>query len=119
MPTKMIATGLGLLGFAVAIVSGLLAGHPPLTLFKAHSGNFTVSGGSATLFRALICLLGCYSVGWLIAEVARRAIDENVEAYKQDHPLEEEGMGDQEGEDSEAESGGADEAIDSVSAEPA
>jgi hypothetical protein len=96
MPSKIIATGLALLGFAVAIVAGLLAGHPTLTLFEAQTGPVTMGGGGATLARAMICMGGCYAVGLVLAEIARRAIDENVEAYRQLNPLEETDASDEE-----------------------
>ena len=94
MPSRLIATTLGLLGFSVAIVSGLLAGHPPMTLFETENGAVMVSGAGATLLRALLSLLACYGVGWILGEVARRAVDESVETYKKDHPLEAEAEGD-------------------------
>ena len=90
MPTRMIATGIALLGFSLAIISGLLAGHPSLNLFKTSSGGLTITGASATLLRGLICMAGCYAVGLVIGMVAQRAIDDNVDAYKDANPLEDE-----------------------------
>ncbi|MDX1565231.1 MAG: hypothetical protein R3236_07495 [Phycisphaeraceae bacterium] len=95
MPSRLIATALGLLGFFVATVSGLMAGHPSMTLFEAESGPVMVSGAGATLLRALLSLLACYAVGWILGEVARRAVDESVEVYKKDHPLEADDPADQ------------------------
>ena len=66
MPTRIIATSLALLAFAIAIAAGLLAQNPPQQI----------------LWRALVCLVTCYGVGAVVGAVAQRAMDEHLEARR-------------------------------------
>ena len=72
MPTKVIAACLGLAGFAAAILAGLSADNP----------------AEVTLKRALYAMVLCWAAGLVIANVAFRAMQEHVDRYKRDHPLE-------------------------------
>lgn len=71
MPARVIAGCLALTGFAVAILAGLAAGNPTLTI----------------LVHALIAMAACYAAGMIIGAVAYRAITEHVEHYKTNNPI--------------------------------
>jgi hypothetical protein len=68
----MIACALGLLGFAAAIVAGLVAGNPAIT----------------TLWRALLAMAGCYLAGSAIGKVTEYVLSEHIAQYKRAYPLE-------------------------------
>jgi len=71
MPTKVIASSLGLIGFVVAILAGLAVNNPATT----------------TLWRALCAMVICYTVGSIIGAIAMHAISEQIEQYKASNPL--------------------------------
>ncbi|QNN23896.1 hypothetical protein HED60_17015 [Planctomycetales bacterium ZRK34] len=71
MPTQVIASSLGLIGFIIAILAGLAADNPATT----------------TLVRALGSMFICYIVGMIIGAVATRALNEHIEQYKQSNPM--------------------------------
>jgi hypothetical protein len=70
-PSVVIAGGFAVSGFTVAVFSGLWA----------------MRSASATLADAILALLVCYPIGYVIGRVATIAIDERVEAYCRAHPL--------------------------------
>lgn len=72
MPHRVIATTLALIGFTTAIVAGLIAQNPAVT----------------TLWRALVAMVACYAVGLGVGAAAQRAVQEHVEQYQRQHPLE-------------------------------
>lgn len=65
-----------MVGFAGAIVVGMAAGNAEFTI----------------LYRAIGALFACYVIGWLVGSVGQRVIEENVAAYKRDHPIEDDPM---------------------------
>jgi uncharacterized protein (DUF697 family) len=72
MPAKLIASSLALTAFAVMIVAGLSVDNPAAT----------------TLTRALAAMAIAYAAGWAIGRVAEKALREEIEAYKTEHPIE-------------------------------
>lgn len=71
MPTQVIASSLGLIGFIIAILAGLAADNPETT----------------TIVRALIAMFICYVVGMIIGAIATRALNEHIAQYKQSNPM--------------------------------
>ena len=71
MPIRLIATSLALIAFAAAVFGGIIASNPP----------------TVVLGRAIVAMIGCYIVGLIVGGIAARAMREQVEAYKQKHPL--------------------------------
>lgn len=67
----MIATAVGLSGFAVAIIAGIAAENP----------------GQVVLGRALLSMMACYVLGQLLGSGAENVVRRRVEAYKSDHPV--------------------------------
>jgi hypothetical protein len=75
IPSKLIATCFALVCFAAAIVVGLAAGNPAMTV----------------LWRALLVMGAAWLVGQVVGAVLCRALEEHVEQYRQQHPLPGEG----------------------------
>lgn len=73
MPTRLIGACMGLGGFALAIVAGLVADNPT----------------NQILIRAILSMLGCQLVGLAIGAVAEMAIDERSAAHRAAHPMDE------------------------------
>jgi hypothetical protein len=73
VPGRVIAAAIGLIAFAVAIVAGLAAENPATT----------------TLWRAIVAMVVCYGLGRLIGMVGQRAIAEDIQRYKAEHPIHE------------------------------
>lgn len=63
--TKVMASSCGLSGFAIGVVAGLSAGNP----------------ADVILTRAMISLLACYFVGWMVGAVIERLYRDGVRAY--------------------------------------
>lgn len=72
MPTRLIATSFALTAFAAAVLAGIVADNP----------------ASTVLWRALLAMVGCYVAGALIGAIASRALEDQIDRYKQAHPLE-------------------------------
>ncbi len=72
VPTKIVASCLALIGFAAAILAGLSVDNP----------------ASTTISRALVAMFVCYIIGLAVGAVAQRAVQEHVDTYKKEHPLE-------------------------------
>jgi len=68
---KVIATAFALCGFAVSVVSGLIAGETAVV----------------AILRAILAMLVCYCVGWLGATCMFHAIREHLERYVTDRPI--------------------------------
>ncbi len=68
---KVIACGFALLGFALAVISGLLAGNP----------------ATMVLGRALIVLMVCNMLGHAAGTILFRVVDEHVHAYEAARPV--------------------------------
>ncbi|MBI1369533.1 MAG: hypothetical protein GC162_12875 [Planctomycetes bacterium] len=71
MPTQVFASSLALIGFAIAIVTGLAVDNPATT----------------TLMRAIGAMIVCYIVGTILGAIGERAINEHLSQYKKKHPL--------------------------------
>lgn len=70
-PTSASSGVLGLCGFLVATIAGLVVGVEPVTL----------------LARAILALVGCAALGWAIGRACQTLASERVDAYERDHPL--------------------------------
>lgn len=70
--SRLIASCLGLSGFAVAVVAGLAAENP----------------GGRILAIALVCMIGCHLVGLAIGMVGERVIEDYMRQYKASRPVE-------------------------------
>lgn len=68
---RLIASCLGLAGFAVAIVAGMAAGNP----------------GGRVLTVALISMVALHLVGLVVGLVAERVVEEYVRQYKAVNPV--------------------------------
>ncbi|MHC4995772.1 MAG: hypothetical protein ACYTGQ_12040 [Planctomycetota bacterium] len=71
MPSRVIATCLALIAFSMAIVLGVAAGNPPLTI----------------VWRALLMMLVTWVIGSVIGAMAQHVVTENIASYKIEHPL--------------------------------
>jgi putative Mn2+ efflux pump MntP len=71
MPTRIIATSFALVAFAASVLGGLAVDNPAVTI----------------LWRALMSMVICYTLGVVIGTAAQRAVDEHIENYKKQHPL--------------------------------
>jgi len=71
IPSGVIATCFALVCFAGAVIVGLAAGNPALTI----------------LWRSLLVMLGAWLIGRVVGAIAQRAVDEHVEQYRRQHPL--------------------------------
>jgi hypothetical protein len=71
MPTQVIASSLGLIGFIIAILAGLAADNPATT----------------TIVRALAAMFICYVVGMMLGTMATHALNEHIEQYKRSNPM--------------------------------
>ena len=69
--SRVIAGCFALAAFAVAVVSGLAGMNPP----------------TVVLGRALIIMLLCYPVGFLVGLICQRAIDEHHHAFESANPV--------------------------------
>lgn len=67
---KVIAGCFSLAAFGVAVVAGLASDNPTLTI----------------LTRALICMIVCYPIGWLIGMICQRIIEDHIHIHKQANP---------------------------------
>jgi len=70
VPTRLISGVLGLMGFVVACVVGLLAGNP----------------GYVILLRAMLAMLICMLVGRVLGLMGEICVREYVTKYKSDRP---------------------------------
>lgn len=70
-PSRVIATAVGLSGFAVAVIAGLAAENP----------------AQVVLGRALVSMLVCYVLGQLLGAGAENVVRRRVERYKGEHPV--------------------------------
>jgi hypothetical protein len=71
MPANVIATCFALIGFAAAVVVGFAAGNQSMTI----------------LVRALGAFFACLVVGLIVGNIAQRAVEQNIEAYKLANPI--------------------------------
>ena len=71
MPTRLIASSLALIAFAVAVLSGIAVDNPASTI----------------LWRAILAMVICYCLGLFIGSASQRAIEEAIEQHKKDNPL--------------------------------
>jgi ABC-type proline/glycine betaine transport system permease subunit len=67
----VIATAVGLGGFAVAVIAGLAAENP----------------GQVVLGRAIVSMMGCYVLGQIVGAGAENVVRRRVESYKSAHPI--------------------------------
>lgn len=71
IPARLIATCFALVAFAAATAVGLAADNPAGTILK----------------RALIAMLICWFIGRLVGQVAQRAVQDHIDAYKVENPI--------------------------------
>lgn len=71
MPSRIIATCLALIAFAMTIVLGMAVGNPPITI----------------VWRATLMMLVVWAIGSVLGAMAQHVITENIASYKLDHPL--------------------------------
>jgi hypothetical protein len=71
IPSGVIATCFALVCFAAALLVGLFAGNPALTI----------------LWRSLLVMLGAWVVGRVVGAVVQSALDEHLKNYRDANPL--------------------------------
>lgn len=71
MPTRLIASSLALIAFAVAVLAGIGVDNPAATI----------------LWRAILAMAICYCIGLFIGSASQRAIEEAIQEHKKDNPL--------------------------------
>ena len=71
VPTKIISSVLGLMGFFTALIVGLYVGNP----------------GMHILLRAMVAMLVCVVVGRLIGTAGEICVREYLTKYKKDRPM--------------------------------
>ncbi len=71
IPSRVIAVCFGLVAFAIALVMGLSAGNETLVILQ----------------RAILAMLGCMMVGWVVGVIAQRAVQDRIDAYKKENPI--------------------------------
>jgi len=71
IPARVIAACFALVGFAAAIAVGL----------AAHNSAITV------IWKAIVVMMACYVVGRVIGAVAQRAVQQDIDRFKQAHPF--------------------------------
>jgi len=66
-----------------------------MTSFAATAvANYVVGNEMSTvLLRAMLVMLICYAVGWVVGAIAQRTIHEHIEQYKQDNPIPQDEVG--------------------------
>ena len=72
VPSRVIATCFALVSFAAALLVGMAAGNSAATI----------------IVRATVLLIVAWCVGRIVGAIAQRTVDEHVEQYKQQHPIE-------------------------------
>ena len=72
---KMIAGCFSLAAFGVAVVAGLASDNPVMMI----------------LVRALVSMLLCYPIGWIIGLICQRIISEHIRQHQQAHPVPDDG----------------------------
>ena len=50
-------------------------------------GAVVDNAGPTVIFRALVVMGLCWPIGLFLGSVAQRTIQENIETYKQEHPI--------------------------------
>lgn len=69
--SKVMAGCFSMAAFAVAIIAGLTSGNPAVLV----------------LGRALIAMILCYPVGFIVGVVCERVIAQHIRQYEQEHPV--------------------------------
>lgn len=69
--SRVMAGCLAMAAFAVAIIAGLASGNPAVLV----------------LGRALVAMILCYPVGFVVGIVCERVIEQHRDQYEQDHPV--------------------------------
>lgn len=69
--SRVIATCFALTSFAAALIVGMMAENPLLTI----------------LLRALFTMIVCYAIGLIIGVVAQGVVQKHIEQHKRDHPI--------------------------------
>lgn len=68
---KVIASSMGLTGFAIACIAGLTAGNPT----------------NLILIRSLVTMIACYLLGSIIGAVAEWVVNQHLAEYKAKNPI--------------------------------
>jgi hypothetical protein len=71
MPTRLIASSLALIAFAVAVLAGIAVDNPAYTI----------------IWRAILAMAICYFVGLFIGAASQHAVEEDIESHRRRHPL--------------------------------
>ena len=71
VPARVISSVFGLMGFTTALLVGLIAGNPGITI----------------LYRAMLAMAICAVVGRVIGMVGELSVREFLKKYKQDRPM--------------------------------
>ncbi len=61
------------------------------------------NAGSTIIFRALVVMGLCWAIGLFLGSVAQRTVQENIETYKQEHPIPEKSEDDSDTEEEQTE----------------
>ncbi len=72
VPSRVIATCFALVSFAAALLVGVAAGNTAETI----------------IVRAMVLMIVAWCVGRIVGAIAQRTVDEHIEQYKQQHPIE-------------------------------
>lgn len=68
---KVIASSMGLTGFAIACMAGLSAGNPT----------------NLILIRSLVAMIGCYLLGSILGAAAEWVVNQHLAEYKAKNPI--------------------------------
>jgi len=71
IPARVIASCFGLLGFIAAIIVGIAAGNPFVTI----------------LWRAILVMLACWIVGRVIGSIMQSTIEDHIAKLKEQQPI--------------------------------
>jgi len=69
--SRVIATCFALTSFAAALIVGIMAENPLLTI----------------LLRALFTMIVCYMIGLVIGSIAQNAVQKQIEEHKRNNPI--------------------------------
>ncbi|MBC7772985.1 MAG: hypothetical protein H7210_10855 [Pyrinomonadaceae bacterium] len=71
IPTKVIASSMGLAAFVIATIAGLAVDNP----------------ADSILVRSIVCMFGCHLLGMIVGTLAERAIADAITRYVATHPV--------------------------------
>lgn len=68
---KVIASSMGLTGFAIACFAGIIVGNPANTV----------------LIRSLVCMFACYLLGSIVGAIGEWVVNQHLSEYKARNPI--------------------------------